>query len=1048
MINEFINASAGTGKTYTLLDNIFHYQNGVPTTDYKTAVENINKSVFLTFSNSATEEIKDRLFKGLLKCPNKPEIELSKEIISTDIDIKAYTIHSFALEMVKLFRYKLGLPSEISFSEDENTIWSNCVEEFFAKNWNYNSLKEILNIKNTNKEQVALFELFWKITNKSSFKDFIELKGTTVFFLASMGKTSACNIEDENIRKEVSELFKKIGIDVNSVYSKELQRIKKIIADIESIDLKDLKSIDTIDLNTLQQVSSLLNMCSCFTEKILLYIGETNYMPKMFVNGIFDFDAVIYLFIKELVNTDINKFLQELKDENFVFENLYIDEAQDNDVIQNYFVILFGDPTCPIKVTIVGDAKQSIYGWRNSYPKEFVEIGNECNKSISTNIKNTSLSITRRILSKSTMDAINKICSYLKGIYGQWWYENSKDELKENDSIKENNKKAQLEHWTTTTLVDECRDKLKEFLSEGNNAVLVRKKGNISSLAGMSELLSELGANYRLDLTISDDKKTTKIKTLKPELEFIKIFFGALSQDLSTNVPFTMFWATSGQYITENIFNKLENKDSFIEKFKTIFKKMYNDAQNNIYSNRIEAIYKLFDEYNLWNCMSHKYSNQISPLEIRRIFCHILTSAQIAENRKTKNINNKYFIDVAQSIIEKGEIALSSYSIESEVKTNQNSIDVITIHSSKGLTYDKIVVLGEQDKDFFGGYENMQELYGGYGKQYKALFNIDFKDILKKNPEIKVSYFPYLGSVPAYILRRKDMEGKELWKGSKELYNKVKDLIISESLNLLYVALTRSKKDIIFINLVKKEKKENTKKTSQKKENEITKYFEGFKCFVYPEEKKEKTSQTVDKPIITYISNENKFEQMDITKSVKTKSVRSEIKTKLNQKYEKGVLNSLDRMEKVKIGSMLHNAVQNILPKTTSSQDFIKSVEDTKNYIQEKNSLQYKAIDILSKNKKIIEDNENILKENYKFSNEVPIWHFNIDGTLIKGSIDTLGFKDDKALIIEYKVLFNNGNSQEGLANSQMEEYEKMLEFLKNTNLTIEKKYMPFVDAK
>ena len=53
MINEFINASAGTGKTYTLLNNIFAYNNGAPTTDYKTAVENINKSVFLTFSNSS-----------------------------------------------------------------------------------------------------------------------------------------------------------------------------------------------------------------------------------------------------------------------------------------------------------------------------------------------------------------------------------------------------------------------------------------------------------------------------------------------------------------------------------------------------------------------------------------------------------------------------------------------------------------------------------------------------------------------------------------------------------------------------------------------------------------------------------------------------------------------------------------------------------------------------------------------------------------------------------------------------------------------------------
>ena len=406
MINEFINASAGTGKTYTLLNNIFIYNNGVPSVDYKTAVENINKSVFLTFSNSATEEIKDRIFKGLLKCSNKPKLELSKEIISQGIDMKVYTIHSFALEMLKKFRYKLGLPAEMDFSDDTEPIWDNCVEEFFYKHWNYDSLKEILKIKNNNKEQTALFELFWTITNKSSFKQFILSKGTTVFFLASLGKSSACDIELDEPKQKIKSCFEKLEIDINTDYSKQLLKIREELIELESKDVTKQEEIKPY-LNTFIPVTELLNMCSCFTEQILLYIGEQSYMPKMFVNGIFDFDAVIYLFIKELVQDDINCFLQNLKDEDYVFENLYIDEAQDNDVIQNFFIILFGASNCPVKVTIVGDAKQSIYGWRNSYPKEFVEIGNECSKAVTGNIKTTQLSVTRRILSKITMEAIN-----------------------------------------------------------------------------------------------------------------------------------------------------------------------------------------------------------------------------------------------------------------------------------------------------------------------------------------------------------------------------------------------------------------------------------------------------------------------------------------------------------------------------------------------------------------------------------------------------------------------------------------------------------------
>ena len=1030
MINEFINASAGTGKTYTLLNNIFIYNNGVPSVDYKTAVENINKSVFLTFSNSATEEIKDRIFKGLLKCSNKPKLELSKEIISQGIDMKVYTIHSFALEMLKKFRYKLGLPAEMDFSDDTEPIWDNCVEEFFYKHWNYDSLKEILKIKNNNKEQTALFELFWTITNKLSFKQFILSKGTTVFFLASLGKSSACDIELDEPKQKIKSWFEKLEVDINIDYSKQLLKIREELIELESKDVTKKEEIKPY-LNTFIPVTELLNMCSCFTEQILLYIGEQSYMPKMFVNGIFDFDAVIYLFIKELVKDDINSFLQNLKDEDYVFENLYIDEAQDNDVIQNFFIILFGASNCPVKVTIVGDAKQSIYGWRNSYPKEFVEIGNECSKAVTGNIKTTQLSVTRRILSKITMEAINKLCSYAQSSFN-WWY-NKKDELLENENIKVSKKLAQVEHWTGVSLTEEYKNKLKVFLSTGNNAVLVRSRDYINKLKGLPEVLDEIKANYRLDLNI-DGQKLEKIKTLKPELEFIKVLFGALSQDLVSIIPFTMFWSASGQYITKNILDKVKDKETFIEKFKAIFKRLYTDAQNKIYSNRIEAIFELFDEYNIWNCMAHKYSKETDGLEVRRIFCHILTRAQLAENKKMQNINSTSFIDAAKAIIEAGDITLSSYSIESEKEENNtNSVDVITIHSSKGLTYDKVVVVANQKNNFFGSHENLGSYPG-----YTNLFNIDFHNVLQTNPKITISYFPYLYNTPAKFLR----EGIKLWSDSLDLYNKVKNLIVAENLNLLYVALTRAKADIIFINL-EKPKEEKVSKTKVKIEDSTIDFFEDFvKCNI-KEEKKENVQQ-IDNSMVVYLINENKFEQMDISKSVKTKSVRSEIKSKINKKYEKGVLNSLDRMEKVKIGSMLHNAVQNILPKTKNAKDFMNCVDEIKTDIKDTKSLEYKAIDILSQNNKIIEDNESMLNQNYTFSNEVPIWHFNSDGTLIKGSIDTLGFKDDEALIIEYKVLFDEKSSQKDLAEKQMQQYTQMLEFIKNSDITIKNKYMPF----
>ena len=225
----------------------------------------------------------------------------------------------------------------MDFSDDSEPIWDNCVKEFFYKSWNYDSLKEILKIKDNNREQSALFELFWLLTNRSSFEQFIKEKGETVFFLASLGKSSACNIEYDETKQEINKLFKSLDIDISTDFSKQIYRIKENYSDIESNADNYKKSEETKKyLPFLKNITELLNMCSCFTEQILLYIGEQTYMPKMFINGIFDFDAIIYLFIKELVKEDINFFLQQLKDEDYSFENLYIDEAQDNDVIQNF----------------------------------------------------------------------------------------------------------------------------------------------------------------------------------------------------------------------------------------------------------------------------------------------------------------------------------------------------------------------------------------------------------------------------------------------------------------------------------------------------------------------------------------------------------------------------------------------------------------------------------------------------------------------------------------------------------------------------------------
>ena len=191
MIKQLIRASAGTGKTHTLLNTIFKYdwQTKKPGVSYRQALDNINKSVFVTFSHSAAEEIRSRIYKGLAQCQDRPRPGLTGALAQQEVRIRVYTIHAFALEMLRLFRYKLCLPAELNFTEEDEPLWEYCVKEFFAKDWNQKSLQNLLNITPADKAAWALLEVFFFLSQRGNIQTFIEKQGATLYFLSAMGKS-------------------------------------------------------------------------------------------------------------------------------------------------------------------------------------------------------------------------------------------------------------------------------------------------------------------------------------------------------------------------------------------------------------------------------------------------------------------------------------------------------------------------------------------------------------------------------------------------------------------------------------------------------------------------------------------------------------------------------------------------------------------------------------------------------------------------------------------------------------------------------------------
>ena len=96
--NTFISASAGTGKTYRLVEEYM----GILRSDEKLGIENI---LAITFTEKAAAEMKERVAKAILeqidKAASESERKRWKEINSRVMHAWISTIHSFCARILR-----------------------------------------------------------------------------------------------------------------------------------------------------------------------------------------------------------------------------------------------------------------------------------------------------------------------------------------------------------------------------------------------------------------------------------------------------------------------------------------------------------------------------------------------------------------------------------------------------------------------------------------------------------------------------------------------------------------------------------------------------------------------------------------------------------------------------------------------------------------------------------------------------------------------------------------------------------------------------------
>lgn len=412
-----LKASAGTGKTYRLsLEYVASLCCG---NDFKDIL-------VMTFTKKATAEIKDRILKFLkqLKENGEEEKELRENILKLypEIDFNQSKIEKIYEEVVqnrdKLRIYTIDAFTNLIFKKAIAPYLKIYSYEIIDEEENKKTIFKILDKLFTIKEDFAKFKEFLKDNTERDIDNYIDLIDKLLshrWKIIVLGdklniKRKPFQVKSNfNIMENLLEIVGSVAIEKKEpteafvakktkpyfLLESELQKEKFLLENFKELVAGNIWNGNRIrsthrvadDLNYLQEELRLNLAKTLFNEKIIPYEEKL----LQVINRIYEIYDEIKFKEQRFTFSDISnytfKYIRD-KNLNFVDENgvtddffdiidgkiktIFIDEFQDTSILQ--WKILKDIIDKSENVICVGDEKQSIYGWRGGEKNLFENL--------------------------------------------------------------------------------------------------------------------------------------------------------------------------------------------------------------------------------------------------------------------------------------------------------------------------------------------------------------------------------------------------------------------------------------------------------------------------------------------------------------------------------------------------------------------------------------------------------------------------------------------------------------------------------------------------
>jgi len=757
---NLIEASAGTGKTYSIAAIYLRLilEKGLLPPDILT----------VTFTVDATEELKKRIRKvikdsydflldkknhtlqddalkeylnGLSRIGKNRFLVLLRESLMLFDDAPIYTIHKFCKRLLVENPVESGVSIDMNFSSKEDEF----VEEmvfYILRKWLYGQNKI-----------VATF-FYDDFLQGYAIRDIVTKYISTDKLEFEHGRSDLKTIEEQhnNLIEKIKSAAKNEDISKNKDLKELLLAVSYPNICLPPGILKEfVKKNSRSDIAEAYQ--TLRNSVLSYITSNVLEVLESS---KAYVNMLkterneLTFSDLIRLVFNAVSNKNLKKC---------PFEALLIDEFQDTDFLQVYiFERLFKDKT----VFYIGDAKQSIYGFRNADLSAYFYA--------TENIKNRfNLNVCYRSTSGLT-SAFNKIFSQ-QGFFEDERIKYSKVESAESPKVrvitKDNSKELNFYILKDVTKKDDVlpalTKKIKYLLSsasiEDNTGktrnmkpqdicILVRKNSDAENIR---DYLSKNG----IKCTLATTKSVYDTKQAQEVLAALKAI------NNFTNVPYLK------SALLSDIFHKtIEDviKEESIADYKQHF-----------------LHYKEYlNKKGIMACFLHIFNTENTKFYIlnkpngERIYTNYLHILELLQDRQKKE---KLTIEKLIRYLQLKITNKSGSSEEEELRleSDENAVKISTIHKSKGLEFPVVFLI------YFAGVKNTQQPLGFEFDDKNKRYIVTLNQGNTKNDDSEVARLLYVALTRAmskcYIFdykRRKKANLNKLLYGDK---NSIGDII-------------------------------------------------------------------------------------------------------------------------------------------------------------------------------------------------------------------------------------------------------------------------------